>query len=100
MAILCKAGRLSPVRLARDGRGAAQAAERWEGNDVEDDVKSVDDEGLVDVLISMAVGTNVAEDEELWADEGCLFGDGRAGGGGRLEEIERLAVPDVRRDND
>lgn len=48
----------------------------------------------------MAVGTNVAEDDELWVDEGCWFGDDRVGGGGRLEETERLAVPDVRRDND
>ncbi len=58
----------------------------------------MDDEGLVDMLISMAVGTNVAEDQELGADEGCLFGDG-VGGSGRLEEIERLALRDVRRDN-
>lgn len=104
MAILCKAGRLSPARLARGGIGAAQAAERWEANVVEDDVKTVDGVELVDVLTSMAVGTNVAEDDKLGADGGCWFCDGRVGGKDegvwRLEEIERLAVADVRRDND
>lgn len=70
-AILCKAGRLSPARLARGGIGAAQAAERWEANIVADDVITVDGVGLVDVLTSMAVGTNVAEDDVFGADEGC-----------------------------
>lgn len=55
---------------------------------------------MADVLISMAVATNVAEDEELGIDEGCGFDDGRVRRGERLEEIERLAVSDMRRDND
>lgn len=108
MAILCSAGRLSPARLARGGKGAAQAAERWGGTAVDADDEDEHDVLLVATVMSVAVGTDrddvvvvqLGMDKDCWWDVGGGGGGGKDGGGGRLEDSERLAVLEVSMDKD
>lgn len=107
MAILCSAGRLSPARLARRGKGAAQAAERWGGTAVDADDEDEQDVLLVATVMSVAVGTDWDDvelqldiDKDCWWDAGGGGGGGKDGGGGRLEDKERVAVFEVSIDND
>lgn len=109
MAILCSAGRLSPARLARGGKGAAQAVERWGGTAVDADDEDELDVPLVATVISVAVGTDWEEDvvevqlgidKDCWCDAGGGGGGGKDGGGGRLEDSERVAVFEESMDKD
>lgn len=96
IAILCRAGRLSPARLLRGGTGAAHAADavetgpktRAEGvgaQVVTVDIRAL--EGVGAVGLGVEVGWGVAEGGG---------GGGTAGGGGRLEDIDRAAVAEPR----
>lgn len=108
MAILCSAGRLSPARLARGGKGAAQAAERWGGTAVDADDEDEHDVLLVATVMSVAVGTDgeavvevqLGMDKDCWWDAGGGGGGGKDGRGGRLEDSERVAVFEVSMDKD
>lgn len=77
-----------------------QAADRCWGPVVEDVMDGVVPD---DTLMSMAVGTTVADDM-FWADERCCLVDGREGAKGRadeqLDDIERAAVSEVRWDSE
>lgn len=59
MAMRCRAGRLRPARLEREGSGAAQAAERWAGTAGEV-IGCVEGKEVVvvAVVMSVAVGTD------------------------------------------
>lgn len=107
MAILCSAGRLSPARLARGGKGAAHAAERWGGTAVDADDEDEHDVLLEATVMSVAVGTDREDvvvlfgmDKDCWWDAGGCGGGGNDGGGGRLDDSEILAVLEVSMDKD
>lgn len=121
MAMRCRAGRLSPARLARGGRGAAQAAAaedtgprtRAEGEGVQEEADvemrggggaGIDRgaEEAMDAMKKEEEGGRVALLEEMEEGGGGGGGGrgGRGGGGGRVEERDRAAVAEPRRESE
>lgn len=117
MAMRCRAGRLSPARLARGGRGAAQAAAvedtgprtRAEGEGVQEEA-AVEmrrgagagiDGGPEDAMEKEEEGGRMALDAMEEGGGGGGGGrEGRGGGGGRVEVRESAAVAEPRRESE
>lgn len=118
MAIRCNAGRLSPVRLERGGRGAAHAAAPDEDTGPR---TRAEGEGVqVEATVEMSGGPGAGsaqeaereEEVEEWGREagphkgvveggaGGGGGGGKGGGGGRVEEMDRVAVAEPRRERE
>lgn len=117
----CSAGRLNPARLDLGGRGAAQAAAPDDdtGPRTRADGEGVQVEAAVEMRGGPREGTVGAEQEaeredkvEDWGAEmeageiavegggGGGGGGGSGGGGGRVEEMERAAVAEPRRERE
>lgn len=118
IAIRCSAGRLSPARLDLGGRGAAQveAPDEATGPRTRAEGEGVQVEEAVEIsgrpgagAVEVAEQVDREEEAEGWGAEACAVaavvvggggGGGSGGGGGRVEEMDRAAVAELRKERE